>query len=86
MEVPIQLHHVVAASRQEGGKAAMSSRTELSPLELERIVTLKEASRLSSESIDSLRRRNPGKIIQLSPRRIGMRVRDALRIILDDAA
>lgn len=61
------------------------AKTELSPLELERIVTLKEASRLSSESIDSLRRRNPEKIIQLSPRRFGMRVRDALRIS-DDVA
>jgi hypothetical protein len=66
-------------------EAAMS-RSELSPLELERIITLKEASRLSSESVDSLRRRNPDKIIQLSPHRIGIRVRDALRILPDDAA
>ena len=83
MEVPIQLHHVVAASpAARRGKAAMSSRTELSPLELPGSGSSLSKRRpgLSSESIDSLRRRNPDKIIQLSPRRIGMRVRDALRI------
>lgn len=57
-----------------------SKLSELTPLELERIVTLEEASRLSSESVDTLRRRHADKIIKLSPRRVGMRVRDALRL------
>ena len=57
-----------------------SSRTELSPLELERIVTLEEASRLTSQSIDTIRRRHRDKIIQLSPRRQGMRVKHALML------
>jgi hypothetical protein len=52
----------------------------LSPIELERIVTLAEASRLSSESIDTLRRRHGDRIIQLSLRRQGMRVKHALML------
>jgi hypothetical protein len=53
---------------------------ELTSLELERIVSLQEASRLSSESVDTLRRRHRDKIIQLSPRRQGMRVKHALML------
>jgi hypothetical protein len=45
-----------------------------------RIVTLAEASRLSSLSIDTLRRRHRGKFVQLSERRFGMRRRDALML------
>jgi hypothetical protein len=52
----------------------------LTPLELNRIVVLDEASRLSSLSKDSLREHYPHKIIDLSPRRQGMRVGDALMI------
>jgi hypothetical protein len=43
-----------------------------------RIVSLREAARLSSLSIDTLRRRHRGKFVQLSERRFGMRKRDAL--------
>ena len=46
----------------------------------DRIVTLAEASRLSSLSIDTLRRRHRGKFVQLSERRFGMRKRDALML------
>jgi hypothetical protein len=52
----------------------------LSSLELERIASLDEASRLSSLSEDTLVRRHGDKIIKLSPRRSGMRVRDALML------
>jgi hypothetical protein len=52
----------------------------LSQLELSRIVAMSEAERLSGLSHDTLRRRYPEKIIQLSPRRLGMRVRDALML------
>jgi hypothetical protein len=48
------------------------------PVELNRIVTLAEASRLSSLSVDTLRDQFPEKIIQLSPKRAGMRVGHAL--------
>jgi hypothetical protein len=53
---------------------------ELSFIELHRIVDLKEAVRLSGMSLDTLKRRHADKIIQLSPRRRGMRVRDALQL------
>jgi hypothetical protein len=56
----------------------LSDDLELSPLERERIVSLAEAARLRGVSEDTLRRHNSDKIIQLSPRRQGMRVRDAL--------
>lgn len=56
------------------------SAAEPSWLELHRIVSLQEASRLSGMSPDTLKRRYAAKIIQLSPRRLGMRVRDALRL------
>ena len=51
---------------------------ELSPLDRERIVSISQAARLRGVSEDTLRRHYRDKIIQLSPRRQGMRVRDAL--------
>ena len=50
------------------------------PLELLRIVSMSEAERLSSASIDTLEREYSDKIISISPRRRGMRVIDALLI------
>ncbi len=44
------------------------------------IVTIGEASRLSSLSIDTLRRKHRSKFIQLSERRYGMRRKDALML------
>jgi hypothetical protein len=46
--------------------------------DLDRIVSLREASKLRNVSTDTLKRQFPDKIIQLSPRRRGMRLRDAL--------
>jgi hypothetical protein len=46
----------------------------------DRVVTLAEASRLSSLSIDTLRRRHRSRFIRLSERRWGMRKRDALML------
>ena len=51
-----------------------------SPTELLRIVRLPEATHLSGISEDGLRRYHADKIIQLSPRAVGMRVIDALMI------
>ena len=48
--------------------------------ELHRVVDLKEASRLSGLSVDSIKRHHSDKIIGLSPRRRGMRVRHALML------
>lgn len=47
-------------------------------LELERIVPLDQAAELSTLSQDTLEREHADKIITLSPRRRGMRLRDAL--------
>jgi hypothetical protein len=53
--------------------------TQLSDdIELERIISIDEAARLRGVSTDTLRRHDRDKFIQLSPRRLGMRVRDAL--------
>ena len=50
------------------------------PIELNRIVSLAEASRLSSLSVDTLRDQFPEKIVHLSPKRAGMRVGHALML------
>jgi len=49
-------------------------------VELNRIVSLAEASRLSSLSVDTLRDQFSEKIVQLSPKRAGMRVGHALML------
>ena len=54
---------------------------ELTALELNRIVRVSEAERLSGLSEDSLRRNHSDKIIQLGPRAIGMRVGHALQLM-----
>ena len=46
--------------------------------ELDRILPLGQAAEISSLSADTLKRRHPDKLIRLSPRRLGMRLRDAL--------
>jgi hypothetical protein len=47
-------------------------------VEMQRVVSLAEASRLRAVSIDTLKRTQRDKILRLSPRRLGMRVFDAL--------
>ena len=54
---------------------------ELTALELNRIVRLPEAGRLSGLSEDSLRRNHSDKIVRLGPRAIGMRVGHALHLM-----
>jgi hypothetical protein len=49
-------------------------------LELERMLTLEEVAELTGLSPDTLRRRYAHLIKKLSPRRVGMRMRDALSI------
>jgi hypothetical protein len=49
-------------------------------VEMKRIAPLEEASYLSSLSVDTLKRKHADKIITLSPRRLGMRVGDALML------
>jgi hypothetical protein len=49
-------------------------------LDLERILPMKEASKVSGLSQDSLKRHHADKIIRLGPRRLGMRARHALML------
>ena len=49
-------------------------------LELEQIITLQEAEKVSSLSVDSWKRHHADKLVELSPRRLGVRLRDALMI------
>ena len=49
-----------------------------SKFELDQIISLQEAEQISSLSPDSWKRNHPDKILELSPRRLGVRLRDAL--------
>lgn len=53
---------------------------KLTALELNRIAPLKECSWLSSLSVDNLEENHADKIVDLSPKRKGMRVCDALML------
>ena len=55
--------------------------TKLPPgLELERIISLQEAAKVSDLSPDSWKRHHRDKLVELSPRRLGVRLRDALML------
>jgi hypothetical protein len=49
-------------------------------LELERIISLQEAGKISNLSPDSWKRHHRDKLVELSPRRLGVRLRDALML------
>jgi hypothetical protein len=49
-------------------------------IELQRVITLREAAGIAGISLDTIRRRYPQIIIKLSPRRVGVRLRDVLAI------
>jgi hypothetical protein len=48
---------------------------------LDQIIPLQEAHKLSGLSPDSWKRNHAEKIIKLSPRRVGIRLRDALMLV-----
>jgi hypothetical protein len=54
------------------------SSSKLSAVDLERIVTLAEAEKLSSLSEDVWRREHADKLILLSSKRVGVRLKHAL--------
>lgn len=58
-----------------------SARVQLSEeLELRKVLPLEQATEITNLSRDTLKRNFPDKIIRLSPRRLGMRLSDALAI------
>jgi hypothetical protein len=58
-----------------------SLRVQLSPeQELRKILPLEQAAEITNLSPDTLKRRHATLILRLSPRRLGMRLADALAI------
>jgi hypothetical protein len=49
-------------------------------LRLKRIASLAEVAQLTGLSVDTLKRNYRDRIIRLSPRRVGMRIEDALQL------
>jgi hypothetical protein len=49
-----------------------------------RVVSIEEAASLANMSMDTIRRHHRDKFIKLSPRRIGMRLGDALRLRVEE--
>jgi hypothetical protein len=67
--------------REGDSKMPLSADFKLPPeLELECIIGLEAAAKVSDLSPDTLKRRYPDKILKLSARRLGMRLRDALML------
>jgi hypothetical protein len=62
------------------GVANKSTSELLAGLEGERIISLPEVSRLAGISTDTIKRRFSSKILRLSDKRLGMRLRDALNL------
>jgi len=84
---------IVFAARERGAFAGaehdhLTSEADAHPswargppgLELERMLTLDETAELTGLSTDTLRRRYTHLIRRLSPRRVGMKLRDVLTI------
>jgi hypothetical protein len=62
-------------------KAALMTKSELiSSIEGMRVISLPEAARLNGISVDTIRRQHPDKILKMSDKRIGMRLKDALSL------
>jgi hypothetical protein len=68
--------HSDAARQVQTLKETLELRNERG--DLDRILSLKEAAKLRGVSVDTLKRTDSDKILQLSEARQGMRVRDAL--------
>jgi hypothetical protein len=64
--------------------AALTPPPGTPPLEQWRIMQLLEAAKLTGLSVDTLKRSRHGKVLQLTPRRLGMRVADVLQISLPE--
>jgi hypothetical protein len=66
----------------DGKPLAAAAGTPLTPnwIETQRVITLVEASRMLSISVDTIKRRHADKIVRLSPRRCGMRLGDVLNL------
>lgn len=69
------------ALKEAKDMALTDRKIELRPdIELQRVIPLKQAAEVGGVSADTIRRNYPNLIIKLSPRRVGVRLCDALRI------
>ena len=59
--------------------------SELSALERERVLGKAETVRVSGMSWDTIRRNHGDKIIRLSPRRVGVKLRDVISLSMPAA-
>ena len=76
----LRKEHGCASAAQEVSMPADDDVKLLPRLELDRIISLQAAKKLSSLSPDSWKRNHPDKVVELSPRRYGIRLRDALML------
>lgn len=58
----------------------MDDKPPFDKLELESVKTLPKVSEITSLSVDTIERRYPKYVVQLSPRRKGMKLKHALEI------
>lgn len=59
----------------------LPTKFELPPnRELDQIITLQESEQVNTLSPASVKRNHPDKIVKLGPRRLGIRLRDALML------
>jgi hypothetical protein len=72
--------HACAPAAQETAMPPNDDVKLPSKNELDRIITLQEAEQVSSLSPTSWKRNHRDKLVELSPRRLGIRLRDALRL------
>jgi hypothetical protein len=61
-------------------KRATAHAQLLAGVEGQRIVSLKEASRLAGVSVDTLRKHYKALIVRVGPKRVGMRLNDVLSL------
>jgi hypothetical protein len=61
-------------------KRAADHAALLAGIEAQRIISLKEASRLAGVSVDTLRKHYHNLIVRVGPKRVGMRLSDVLSL------
>ena len=76
---PRARHHAELIEHVGEGRFRPTSEL-LAGLEGERIISLPEVARLNGTSVDTIKRRHADKIVRMSDKRIGMRLKHALSL------
>jgi hypothetical protein len=77
---PEEQQQMPAPRRRHLYETATTDPKKLNPTELNRIISIGEAARLSSISPDGWYRHHKDKLVRLTEKRVGVRLRDALFI------